>query len=114
DRGLDDVVHVTGREAIAGGLLAFDFEIDVVPAGDALEEGAPGAGDLLEDLLQLEPDALDGVQVGAHDLHADGGTHSGRDHVDAGPDGEKPGIGEGWDLDGSIYLIGQLLPVDSS
>lgn len=65
-------------------------------------------------VFTVEPDALDGVQVRAHDLHADGGSNSGRDHVDTRADGEKPGIGEGWDLDGPIHLIGPPLPVDSS
>src|SRR5205085_4161878 len=65
-----------------------------------------------DDVLELVTDPLDLVQVGSEDLDADGGPHSGREHVDAGLDRHGPGVRPAWELHLLVHLRGELFRGD--
>ena len=91
---LDHLLHVHHREAVAGDGVAAQDEVEVVAFGDALGEGAAGAGHHAHVLLNLPADAVDFFEVRPVDLDADRRADAGGEHVEASLDRHGPTIGE--------------------
>src|SRR5262249_24037080 len=79
----DGVLDVADADAVAGGFLPIDVNLQIALAHDRLGDHVLGALDRLDGLLDLLANAVDGFQVGAEDLDADLRAHAGRKHVDA-------------------------------
>ena len=65
DGDLDDVLHVADVDAVAGDAVAVDLELQIRLADDAVGDDVGRAGNLREQLLDLQADALDLLQVAA-------------------------------------------------
>ena len=103
------VLDVGNVEAVAGDGIAVDVELDVVAAHGALGKSAQRARHGLHHRLDLRRHALQLRQVGAGDLDAHRRLDAGRQHVNAGLDGHRPGVVEAGELDGGVHRVAQLV-----
>ena len=91
DRRLDDLLNVLDQHAVPRRRRAVDDALEVRFADDAVGDDVDGAGDLAQDSLHLEADALDLAQVRAEDLDSHHRAESRLEHDEARLDGLKEG-----------------------
>src|SRR5262249_7988904 len=111
-RGFDDLVYLSDAQSITRRIFPLDLVVDVVAAGDALEESAASSLHALQHLLHLKTDILDCFKLRSHHLDADRSANARGDHVDSSPNREQPRICERRDLHRTIELVDQSLPTD--
>ena len=112
DGALDHVLDGAHREPVTGGGGAVDGEIEIVAAYHPFGVGAQGAGHGADHRLDLFAQAVEGVEVIAHDLDAHRGLDPGGEHVDPGLDGHGPGVGEAGKGDGGVEFGCELVHGD--
>jgi len=83
DGDFDDILHVADADAVAGDSVAVDFKLEIRLADDPVGHDVGRAGNLLEQLLNLQTDALDFLQVAPVNLHAHHGAKAGLQHDEA-------------------------------
>ena len=83
DGDFDDVLHVADAHAVARDAVAIDLELEIRLADDAVGDDVGRAGHFLEQLLDLQADALDLLQVAAVNLHAHHRAEAGLEHDEA-------------------------------
>ena len=104
-RGLDDVLHVGHRQAVARNRVATDVDVGEVALRHALGIHAARAGHRLQRRLDPAADLLDHLQVGAEHLDADGGLDPREQHVEPVADRHGPRVGE----PGELQLLVEFL-----
>ena len=110
--GFEDLVHLGNAQVIASGFFTIHLVVNVVASGDAFEKCTARSLDALKRLFYLQTDILDRFELWSHYLHSDGRPNPCRDHVDAGPDGKEPRVGERRNLDSAIKLLDERFPRD--
>jgi hypothetical protein len=60
----------------------------------------------------ISGDALDGGEIGAHDLDTDRRADAGRQHVEPALDGHGPGVGDAGQLQRLVHLASSSAPAD--
>ena len=108
-RRRDHRLHVGDVEAEARRCLALDVDVDIAAAGEALGQGAAHARHVLQGPLDLAGELVDGDEVGACHLDADGALDAGGQHVDAVSDRRHPDVGESGHADDAVELLDQLV-----
>src|SRR5207249_10511997 len=108
----DNILNFSSGQTVPCRLLPADLEIQVIASGDPLKECTACSRYRLQYSFELQSDFLDRLKIGPENLDSDGRPNSGRDHVDAGSDREKPRIGERGNLDRMIHLFDELLPAN--
>ena len=104
DGRLNHLLHVVDDEPLAGDGVAVDPDVDVVAPHDPFGVCAEGARHFARDPFHFLPEAIENPEVGASDLDADRCLDAGREHVDAGLDGHRPGVGQARNLDCLLQL----------
>ena len=105
----DHLLHVCHRQSVAGDLGAVDDEVQVIATGDALGINGKRAGDVPHDRLNPRAEVGEHIEVGAHQLDADGGFDAGGEHVDAGLDRHGPGVRQAGKADGAVEVVRQFV-----
>ena len=105
----DHVLELADGEPVAGECGAIGLDVEVVAAREALGVGAGRARNLLHHALDVARDALHLGQVLAEDLDADRRADAGGEHVDARPDGHRPGVGHAGELHRLVHLGDELV-----
>src|SRR3989442_9773094 len=83
ERQADHLLRVTGGEPVASEGIRIRPDVQVAPPERPLGVDARRARERRERALDILTDALDGLEVGAEDLHRERRPHAGREHVPA-------------------------------
>ena len=108
-RAADHILQLANGKTVAGQLFPVGLDVEVEATGDALGKGTGGAGHRFDDRLDLLSQFLHFTEILAEDLDADRRTDAGGQHVGAGLDRHRPGIGHTRELQRLIHFRDQLV-----
>src|SRR5262249_44361291 len=108
-RRFDDRLDVADPQTVPGECGPVGKDVDVEAAEVPLVKDAPCPSKGGEDPFEAGADLLDRVKIASEHLDANGRADARGQHVDAGLDRHRPGVGPAGELHQLLHLGGQLL-----
>ena len=91
-RGFDDLLDRADADAVPGGRVAIDVDVQVLAARDLLRIDIAGPWDAAKDFRDAARRLLEHGEIGAEHLHSHFRTDAGGKHVDAVDDRHRPDV----------------------
>ena len=101
----DDVLNIAHVDAVSGGFLAVDVDLQIAFADVLVGSDIDRAGNFSQHGRHLFRHFLNFVQIVAENLYADHRAHAGGEHVDAVDDRLGPDISPAGHLHGAVHFL---------
>ncbi|MNI07074.1 hypothetical protein D3C73_600770 [compost metagenome] len=102
-----DVLHIPDRQTITPERHPVRHDIEIITADHPFRISAGRSIYILQHGFDLPGDRLQLIEIGTVNLHADRSSNARRQHVDAGADRHRPGIGDAGKLQSFVHFLFQ-------